>query len=139
MIKVRRVIIIGEVSISNAEIYDHKEQHRMGIPQVFEELQILVTDTLGRRYITNQRMVHLIELRRYQGPKSEFTKIKRISMTYQQITFAPAWIIPNHLYKKYGVPQIYNSPNYKELYQCTWVADGLMYMTGDDLITTLEL
>ena len=139
MIKVRRILIVGEISISQAKLYNTEEQRHMGIPQIFEELQILAIDALGSRYIVSQRMMHLIELRKYLGPKTEFIKMHRINMTFAQITFAPAYIIPNHLYKKYNIPQLYNSPNYKSLDQCTWVADNLVYMTGDDLICAIEL
>lgn len=139
MIQARRILIAGDISLDRVKIYNEREQSKMGVPQIFEELQFLAIDALKQRWIVNQRMIHLIELRKWEFGKAQLYPVKRVVMTHSEIGYAPAWIIPNHLYKRFRIPQVYTSPNYKNLDQISWVADGKLYLTNDSLITSIQL
>lgn len=109
------------------------EQVENKIPNFFEDGQICYKDKHGQYYLSDDDMVSLITLRKAK-PTKDYIPVKRILVTWDEISFAPVWILPTDKFQNNGVPTIFTGQK-----QFCFIADGLLMMTKDDRVARIEL
>lgn len=135
MITANRLILCSEIVYDNVEIYNYGESGGEYIPGLFERYQLYVKNNIVRATIS-MNMVSMIQMRK-ESPKDYMHKVKRIVVTYGQISFGPAWLIPEDKYKELNIPFLF-SYDYKDVDHCAFVADGWIFLTKDELIISVE-
>lgn len=85
-------------------------------------------------HLCHDDMVGLINVKHFKH-QPDMLEVKRLSITWDQITFSPAWVIPPSLYSKYQIPNVFSA----SASQFTFVADNRLFITKDDRIAMLEL
>ncbi len=133
MISALRISVCERVVTENVQILTLAEQKERNIPNLFEEEQICYRDSQGQFYLSNDGMVSLIFLRKAK-PTNDYLKVKRLLITWDEITFAPAWVLPNKYFGKYQVPNVFIG-----LKQFCFVADNHLILTKDDRVGRIEL
>jgi hypothetical protein len=133
MISALRISVCERVVTENVQIFTLAEQKEKKIPNLFEEGQICYRDNTGQYYLSDDDMVSLIFLRKAK-PTSDYIRVKRLLITWDEITFAPAWILPNKHFNNYKVPNVFIG-----LKQFCFVADNHLILTKDDRVGRIEL
>lgn len=128
-----RINVCENICYDKVVIYPLAEQRTMGVPNFFEDGQICFRDSFGKLLLSDDDMVGDITLRMMK-PRKEFVKASRITVTWDQITYAPAWIIPDNMYDQCSVPRIY--PTKK---QFSFIAENYLHLTKDDRVAIVEL
>jgi len=135
MIKANRLILSGEIVYDNVEVYQYGEPGGIYIPELFEQYQLFIKNNAIKATIC-MNMINIIQLKRMK-PKSYMRRVKRLVVTYGQISFGPAWIIPEDKYEELGIPYLFNY-DYKDTEHCAFVSDGWCFLTKDELIISIE-
>jgi hypothetical protein len=133
MIDAIRINVSENIVYDKVKIYTIDEQQKMGIPDFFEDSQICFRDSFGKRYICDSDMVGDIILRE-MSPSRDFIKVARITITWNQLVFSPAWIIPCDKCEDRGIPAIFVG-----IKQFCFVSDGQLHITKDDRVGPIEL
>lgn len=137
MIKCRAINTCDNITFDSIELLSVDEQKILNLPDLFEDDQLCFKDSFGRIHLANDEMVGLITVG-HCHPDNDLYKIQRLTITWDQISFAPCWLVFPELYEKYNVPHVY--ANLAE--QFTFIADDTMYITKDDrvaLVSTLAV
>jgi hypothetical protein len=132
MIDAIRINISDNIVFDNIKLYSLEEQKAANIPNLFEGGQIYFRDKFNKRYACDDDMVGDITLRE-QSPLREFVKVSRITITWNQIVYSPAWIIPDSLCEKHGIPVIFIDQK-----QFCFIADRHLHVTKDEHIALIE-
>jgi hypothetical protein len=132
MIDVMRINIQDNIVFDNVRLYSLADQQAANVPNFFEDGQIYFRDKFGKFYACDDDMVGDITLRG-QSPLRDFIKVNRLTVTWNQVVYAPAWIIPDELCEKHGVPIIFVDQK-----QFCFIADGQLHVTKDDHIALVE-
>jgi len=135
MIKANRLILSGGIIYDSVEIYGYNEAGGHYIPGLFEKYQLYLK-TKHVKATISMNMISMIRVKRAR-PQNYMHKVKRVIVTYDQTSFGPAWIIPEHKYKELDVPFIFGY-DYKNIEHCAFIADGWLYLTKDELIISIE-
>lgn len=135
MIKANKLILCNNITYDSVNIYQHGEPGGEYIPNLFEQYQLYIKNDIIRATI-NMNMISMIQLRK-ENPKNYMRRIKRMIVTYGQISFGPAWVIPEDRYGELNIPFIFGY-DYKNIEHCAFVADGWLYLTKDELVISME-
>lgn len=135
MIKANRLILCSEILYDNVEIYKYGEPGGEYVPGLFEKYQLYVKNNVTAATIS-MNMVSMIQMRR-ETPRSYMHKVKRIVVTYGQISFGPAWLIPEDRYGELNIPFLFEY-DYKNIEHCAFIADGWLFLTKDELVISVE-
>lgn len=133
MINVLRISVCDSIVVENVDILSNQEQIERNVPNLFEDGQICYRDVHNQIYISDDDMVSIIILRKAK-PTKDFLRVKRISVTWDQLTFAPAWILPFKKFDQYKVPLIFTNVK-----QFCFIADDYLCLTKDDRVGRVEL
>lgn len=132
MIKAKIINVCENMTYDDVTIYTPDEQIEMGMPNLFEDGQICFKDRFGKKYLCDNNMIGNITLRS-MTPQRDCLKVTRITVTWHQIVFAPAWIVLPNRFEYHGIPNIF--PGLK---QFCFVADGELHVTKDDRVALVE-
>jgi hypothetical protein len=135
MIKANRLILCSEILYDDVKIYSYGETGGEYIPGLFEKYQLFLSNSNTKATIS-MNMVSMIQLRR-ERPRPYMHQVKRIVVTYGQISFGPAWLIPEDKYSELNIPFLFGY-DYKDIEHCAFIADGWLYLTKDELVISVE-
>lgn len=135
MIKANKLVICGDITYDDVNIYRFGEPGGRYIPNLFEKYQLYLKNRTTSATISMDT-ISLVRLRR-ESPKEYMQKIKRIVIIYGQTSFGPAWLIPENKYKELGIPFIF-SYDYKDVEHCAFVSDEWIWLTKDELVASIE-
>jgi len=131
MINARRMIIAGDKSFENCQLYTSQEQQDAGHPNLFEHNQMVFRDSHKNRYIIPNYVITYIELGRRVAPPPDSVKAIRIILS-SDISFAPAWVLKD--FRQHDIPDLFGYP-----FQFAFVADKKIYITTDVNIIMVQL
>jgi hypothetical protein len=134
MIKAQRICLYG-ILYDNVSIYTYGEPGGKYIPGLFEKYQLFLK-TKNISSTINMNMISLIQLKK-ERPRPYMQQVKRLVVTYEQTSFGPAWMIPEDRYGDLNIPFLFNY-DYKNVEHCAFIADGWLYLTKDELVTSIE-
>lgn len=134
MIKCKRINACENITFESIELLSIDEQKALGLPDLFEKDQLCFKDSFEKIHLANDEMVGLIAIR-HQHPSDDMLKVQRVTVTWDQISFSPGWLILPELYDKYDVPHVYAELDE----QFTFIADDIMYITKDDRVALVTL
>tara|TARA_R100001244_G_scaffold25113_4_gene25552 strand:+ start:12702 stop:13106 length:405 start_codon:yes stop_codon:yes gene_type:complete len=108
MIKAVRLVLHGNLSYENVSILPLEEQGHLGLPDLFEDSQIVFTCKDGK-YILPDYQIILIHLKtgRTRVPDGSF-KTVRIRLQ-ENITHEASSIVPKSEWASLGVPQVFRN------------------------------
>jgi len=133
MINVLRISVLENIVTENATLLDFREQSERGIPNFFEDGQICYRDQHGQTFLSDDDAVAIIVLRKAR-PTNDYIKVKRVCVTWDQLTFSPALVLPLNKFEKYQIPLVFNG-----IKQFCFLADDLLHLTKDDRVGRVEL
>jgi len=105
MIEVLRITLGYNSTYERVQILNREEQTALGIPDLFEEAQIVLKDKSGT-YILPDYKIQAIQYCRHCPPVRDLPMVKRIALM-GDLLYQDCYIIPPELYGKYGIPQIF--------------------------------
>lgn len=115
MFKARRLVIADELPYENVQILTHDEAKKQNIPHYFEDEEVVFKCKDGIFSTTIYQLVS-IDLRKAIRIPAECDFAAAISMQHT-ITYENCYIIPNNLYKKYNIPDLFGD------FQFTFIPD----------------
>jgi len=134
MVRCKRINTCENITFDTIELYSLDEQRKMGLPDLFELDQLCFKDSFGNIHLANDEMVGLINMG-HCVPGPDLVKVQRIVVTWDQISFAPCWLIQEHQYDKYNVPHVFANL----IEQFTFISDDIMYITKDDRVADVTM
>jgi len=135
MIKAKRVLLCGDIVYDDVEIYKYGEPGGKYLPNMFERYQIYIKNKVIKT-TTNSKLINMVQLRR-ETPKPYMIPLKRIVITYGQISFGPAYLIPEDRYDELNIPFLFKY-DYKDVDHCAIIADNWLFLTRDELVISME-
>ena len=107
MIEALRITVAGGVPYEKVTIYNHQEQMELGIPDLFEDSQIVFTCKDGTFIIPDYKVV-LIQLNRSRPPAvtRDLDFVKRLLLD-EDLNYADCYVVPQRKYDSYGIPMVF--------------------------------
>lgn len=132
VIKAHRILITGDKPFEKVDLFDFEEQKTRGLPNFFERFQFAFR-AQGHTYIIPSYQITYIWLRKGKmRPNPEAVPIRRLTID-GQIVHSPAYVIDQDLYKKMGLPELFDAPEQFAFYG----NDGL-YISSDYKVQLVE-
>lgn len=135
MIKALRMTLSGGIPHERVTIYSHYlDNGYTPAPNLFEDAQLVFTCKSGK-FVVPDYAVILIQMHNKTRvtPPEGAVRVKRIILS-EDLNFPDAYIIPQHCYGKYGVPQIF-----REYEQMTFLTKDGLYITTDFQVQLIQL
>lgn len=128
MIKVLRVTISSNNPYDNVEVLNKNEQANLGIPNIFEDAQVVFKCKMGL-FILPDYKISMIQLKKY-ATKPRGNRYKRILLS-DELNFSDIYHITPDQYDKYGIPQVFR-PDEQFVFWCK--SDGIIIVPDFQII-----